>query len=68
MLAGAGWGVLAWIAALSTYLICLLVYDWTQRHKRPKSQDGLMWFELSVWAVFLVSVTLTLWIGRRLFV
>src|SRR4051812_43711915 len=72
--AGAGWGVLAWIASTSTYLAWRFVYDFTQRQKHPKGKhpkrdddNAVLWFTVTIYACFAITVPLAILIARRLF-
>jgi|SRR6266550_6349200 len=70
MLAGAGWGVIAWFAAMSAYLLLLIIYDWFKRGKsanNPNDQAGVILFVVCLWSTFFISVPLTILIARRLF-
>jgi len=70
MLAGAGWGVIAWFAAISAYFLLLIIYDWFKRGKsanNPNDQAVPIWFDVCLWGTFLISVPLTILIARRLF-
>ena len=70
MLAGAGWGVIAWLAAMSAYFLLLIIYDWFKRGKsanNPNDQAGVIWFVVCLWGTFFISVPLTIVIARRLF-
>ena len=69
--AGAGWGVLAWLASMSTYLVWAFIDDFIKHRKRSRREDGdagLLWFTLAIYACFAVTVPLALLIARRLFV
>ena len=65
--AGAGWGVLAWLAAMCTYFVWLTIYDFIQRHKFPNREDVAIWVNTAGFLCFLAAVWLTILIGRRLF-
>src|SRR5258706_7963469 len=70
MLAGAGWGVVAWLAAMSTYALWMIIYDGFRRPRIANDQNdqaGPIWFVLCLWGTFFISVPLSILIARRLF-
>ena len=60
-------GLVAWLAVMSAWCCVLSIYDGSQKSKHPNRIGVSNWVIAAIWAVFLLTTTLSIILYRRIY-